>query len=133
MSIRAFYIGTALLITLGAGWLALNLHGTLTASTCMLKNTTGIPCPGCGTTRGIMQLLSGHIVAAWYSNPFSIAAFITMCIIPFWMAHDGLKKKQTMYKAFLNAEAMMKRKPIAILFFGIILSNWIWNIIKANG
>lgn len=133
MSIRAFYIGIALLITLGTGWLALNLHGTLTASMCMFKNTTGIPCPGCGTTRGIMQLLSGHIAAAWYSNPFSIAAFIMMCILPFWMAHDVLRKKQSMYQAFRGAETMIKRKSIAILFFGTIIGNWIWNIIKANG
>jgi len=37
--------------------------------TCPFRTLTGWNCPGCGTTRGLHQLLHGHVVAAFELNP----------------------------------------------------------------
>ena len=39
---------------------------------CPFRTLTGFDCPGCGTTRGLHQLLHGHVVAAFELNPLMI-------------------------------------------------------------
>lgn len=37
---------------------------------CIFRSTTGLWCPGCGLTRGVHQLLTGHPLAALGENVF---------------------------------------------------------------
>ena len=39
---------------------------------CMFYTLTGLYCPGCGTLRGLHQLLHGNLIAAFGYNPFSM-------------------------------------------------------------
>jgi hypothetical protein len=39
---------------------------------CPFRTLTGLNCPGCGTTRGLHQLLHGHFVAAFELNPLMV-------------------------------------------------------------
>ncbi len=41
---------------------------------CPFRALTGFTCPGCGTTRGLHQLLHGNLTAAFQLNPFLILA-----------------------------------------------------------
>lgn len=36
---------------------------------CQVKHLTGLPCPTCGFTRGMLSLLHGHPIEAWLYNP----------------------------------------------------------------
>lgn len=47
------------------------------AQLCLFKRLTGVACPTCGFTRGVISLLHGHIVQAWLYNPllYLILAF----------------------------------------------------------
>jgi len=49
---------------------------------CLLHQTTGLLCPGCGTQRALHQLTHGNFAAAWGLNPF------VMILLPagFWLA-----------------------------------------------
>ena len=38
----------------------------------MFYTLTGLYCPGCGTLRGLHQLLHGNLIAAFGYNPFSM-------------------------------------------------------------
>lgn len=49
---------------------------------CFLHQTTGLLCPGCGTTRALHQLTHGNIAAAWAFNPFAVALLPVMA----WLA-----------------------------------------------
>ncbi|NUQ60057.1 MAG: DUF2752 domain-containing protein [Anaerolineales bacterium] len=53
----------AVLAGLGVVHIGLNLAG-LSFWSCPILSATGVPCPGCGLTRAVMQLLHGD-VAAW--------------------------------------------------------------------
>ncbi len=133
MTTRRFYIGFSVLLAAGFTWLALNIHGQYTASLCMFKNTTGIPCPACGTTRGIMQLFHGEIWNAILANPLSIPAAIALAILPGWLLYDLLRKKESLYQTFRNTESIIKQKRFAIALVLMVVCNWIWNLIKLNG
>jgi Protein of unknown function (DUF2752) len=39
---------------------------------CPFHTLTGLNCPGCGTTRGLHQLLHGHFIAAFELNPLML-------------------------------------------------------------
>ncbi|VGO11702.1 hypothetical protein PDESU_00248 [Pontiella desulfatans] len=39
---------------------------------CLLLQTTGLHCPGCGSLRSIHFLLQGNLAAAWAMNPLTI-------------------------------------------------------------
>lgn len=45
-------------------------------SVCLLRNATGLPCPGCGMTRAFAHLAKGEWSAAWRDHPlvFPLAA-----------------------------------------------------------
>ena len=43
-------------------------HG-LTVGLCTLKRLTGLPCPTCGSGRGVLAALGGRIGDAWLCNP----------------------------------------------------------------
>lgn len=49
---------------------------------CLVKNITGIPCPGCGLTRSYLALLNGHLILAFFYHPlFFTIPFILLIIL----------------------------------------------------
>lgn len=43
---------------------------------CWFKSLTGIPCPGCGSTRALLELAHGHIWNSIKLNPIVLYGFI---------------------------------------------------------
>lgn len=41
---------------------------------CLFHRLTGLYCPGCGTGRGIHELLHGNVLGAWRMNPLAVLA-----------------------------------------------------------
>ena len=46
---------------------------------CMFHDLTGLNCPGCGTLRGLHQLLHGHLITALHYNALTIIALPFLC------------------------------------------------------
>lgn len=51
---------------------------------CLFHNLTGLPCPGCGMTRGFVAMGHGRIAEAWTANPFSPFVFVAACVYVVW-------------------------------------------------
>jgi hypothetical protein len=45
-------------------------------SSCAFKGITGIPCPTCGSTRAVLHLTHGEIIAALVFNPLTSSCFL---------------------------------------------------------
>jgi hypothetical protein len=83
-SIPAWAVGIVLAwlgLAAVAQWIAPRMNFALPM--CLFKRITGLPCPTCGTTRGMMHLLHGDVVGAWLYNPLvftvlSIAAAVIL-------------------------------------------------------
>lgn len=43
---------------------------------CLFKRLTGFPCPACGFGRGLLCVLRGDIVEAWWYNPLLFSALV---------------------------------------------------------
>ena len=50
-------------------------------SLCIFKNLTGVPCPGCGTTRGFCSIMQGNFKQAYEYNKFIFITFPLAVII----------------------------------------------------
>jgi len=60
---------------------------------CLFHALTGIPCPGCGTTRAVLALAHADVGAALAWNPLATTAIVlggAACVLaPMWIALRG--------------------------------------------
>jgi hypothetical protein len=85
---------------------------------CPFRALTGFSCPGCGTTRGLHQLLHGNLIAAFQLNPFMILA------LPF-LLYALLNYTNTVLRGKPIRRNTLPAKYIWALF-GFVLFFWIF-------
>lgn len=60
---------------------------------CLWHRWTGLPCPGCGTTRAVLGLLRGQLGQAFGSNPLAATGVVVFVVVglvaPVWLAAGG--------------------------------------------
>jgi len=132
---KKLYILLAFALVVGYAWLAYNIFvvnakGNDALSVCIIKSTTGIPCPSCGTTRSTLELFKGHLLKALYYNPLGLLIASILLVAPFWLLYDVLLGKSTFYAFYGNAERVINRRAVAYTLIALMLANWIWNIYK---
>lgn len=80
---EAVWFGVSLgAAAIAATWLALDLPRPL----CPLHAATGIPCPGCGTTRALHAMLAGGWRDAFFLNPLACATLSAVAIFDAYAA-----------------------------------------------
>src|SRR4051794_34741822 len=52
------------------------------ATVCLLRATTGVPCPLCGGTTAFVRLGRGRLLGALAANPFVLLAALAVVIAP---------------------------------------------------
>jgi hypothetical protein len=97
---------------------------------CMIRQTIGVPCPSCGTTRSVLSLISGDILQALRLNPFGFVVLTIMVVAPVWILTDLLRRKDTLFGFYQKAEARLRIPGVAIPLVTLVVINWIWNIYK---
>ena len=135
MKKNKLYLFIILACFVGYGWLFFLVqihHQTqdFDLTVCLLKRTTSIPCPSCGTSRAVMEISKGNVISSVFINPFGILVALIMLLSPFWIGYDFLLKKDTFYQFYQNVEAFLRKRKIAIACIVLVLINWIWNINK---
>ena len=85
---------------------------------CPFRLLTGLPCPGCGSTRALHQLLHGHFATAFMLNPllliaipFLIWAFLRYSLI---VMRGGVPRKNALSAPY-----------IYVIFF-VVVGFWIF-------
>ncbi len=97
---------------------------------CVIKNTTSLPCPACGSTRSLLSIVKGDFFNAIAINPLGLVLAVVLLILPFWLLYDVSKKKETLLLFYIKAEKKLKKKQLAIPLILLIIVNWVWNIYK---
>jgi hypothetical protein len=97
---------------------------------CIIKHTTNIPCPSCGSTRSVITLLQGNFIEAFLINPLGLIVAAIMIFAPLWIIADITVGKSTLFNFYKKTEVFLKQPKysIPLIFFTVI--NWIWNITK---
>ncbi|HVQ38797.1 MAG TPA: DUF2752 domain-containing protein [Pyrinomonadaceae bacterium] len=84
---------------------------------CPFFALTGFACPGCGSTRGLHQLLHGNVVAAFKFNP------LMMVMLPF-LLYALVRYTNAVLRGQRLKGNQLDAKYIWLLFF-VVLSFWI--------
>jgi len=115
-------------------WLFLNTSTasfqTNDTSICIMKHTTGIPCPSCGSTRSVQAILQGNFSQALHWNPLGFLLILGLFTLPAWIFYDILTGNTSLFRFYTKVETGFKQKKIAIPAIALILINWYWNIHK---
>lgn len=133
MARNRLYLLLTLVITAGYVWVIWSYSYSTCNSDftpCIFKNTTGIACPSCGTTRAMLLLSQGQLTESLRLNPLGTIMGSLMVILPVWLLYDVVTKKDTLYKSYRNFENTIRLRRVAIVLILLILTNWIWNIQK---
>ena len=92
---------------------------------CLLRTTTGVPCPTCGATRGTLALFEGRIADALLCNPMvtvAVVAFVAGGVVaPMWAWRRG------------TAPAVPSPLPVRwrLGLVVAVAANWTWVIIHS--
>ncbi len=97
---------------------------------CPIKKISGYPCPSCGSTRSVMNLLEADFLGAINANPFGIIIFLTLLIGPIWLFYDFISKKDSLWLCYQKIEAFIRKRKVAIFIVILVIANWLWNINK---
>lgn len=97
---------------------------------CLIKLTTNVPCPSCGSTRSVISLIKGQFDLALKINPLGYIIALTMLLAPVWIIIDVVLKKQSLFAFYQKCEVHLKRPQLAIPLVLLVIINWIWNITK---
>lgn len=115
-------------------WLYFSLNTTETKNksfeVCLIKHTTNIPCPSCGSTRAIISLTKGNFLEALIINPLGYIVVVIMFSAPIWIAIDIITKRKTLFEFYQKIETYLKKPRYAIPLLLLVIINWIWNITK---
>src|SRR5688500_6337044 len=95
--------------TAGYLWLVVNRHSGFDNAEhipfgCLIKQSTGLACPSCGSTHSVLSLLQGDIRGALWWNPLGLVSALIMFLLPFWILYDTLRRKETLFRFYQAAE-----------------------------
>lgn len=120
---------------LGYSWLFFfkffaNSSSKIGLTACLFKRITNIPCPSCGTTRAVQEIVQGNIISSLWINPFGLIVASIMFCAPLWIIYDYLAKKETFHTFYLKIESIIRTRKVAFFLILLVLLNWVWNINK---
>ncbi len=128
-----FYVYTILICFVGYSYLFYSYRNTSKSnfSFCFYKNIISLPCPACGTTRGIFATFSGNLYQAFFTyNPLGILQAIFLSILPIMLLVDLLFTKNYTLKSYNFLILQLQKKKIWIPIVLLLILNWIWNYYK---
>lgn len=91
---------------------------------CLFKYLTHIPCPTCGSTRGVLHLLHGRLFTAWLYNPLVFSAGLL------YLGSIGMRM---LFARAVRITLSQRERRIAWLIAAVLLlANWIYVIIRVG-
>ncbi|MHC4315521.1 MAG: DUF2752 domain-containing protein [Planctomycetota bacterium] len=101
-----------------AMWLSSYLDRAVTL--CLIKRVTGLPCPTCGFTRGVLSLLSGRPGQGWLYNP------LLFSVLGLFVAATGIR---VFFAHAVTIRLSRRERAIAWLLAGVLfVANWAYVI-----
>jgi hypothetical protein len=89
---------------------------------CLIKETIGIPCPGCGIIRSIFELANFNLAGSFHYNP--VGLIIVLSII------SQTISRLLLITGFLSQNFINRQtKIVNYLIVTLLMTNWIINLI----
>jgi hypothetical protein len=124
-----------LICAIAWAWIVYNFKSANTIkqanfTVCLFKLATNYPCPSCGTTRSAIYFLHGNFLKALLLNPLGILGVFLLFFLPAVISIDYFFSKNILLKLQTKFDAMLSKRVIVLILIGLLILNWIWNILK---
>ncbi len=127
-----FYGVLVLMLAASYAWIGYNgivrAQGADGVSICIVRNVTGVPCPGCGTTRSVVHVLHGEILDAVTTNPLGLLAAGALTLLPLWIGADLVRGRASLMHAYAVLNQQLARRAVLVVVVVLVLCLWTWNI-----
>ncbi len=98
---------------------------------CLFRLVTGIPCPSCGITHSMMDIVQLRFSDAIYDNILGFPATIMLAIVPLLIITDIAFRKQYFIICYRRMESVLQRNSLlAGLLVILVALNWAYLIIQ---
>ena len=87
---------------------------------CSFRALSGLPCPSCGSTRGVLRILGGDILGGVLMNPLMMIALVVIGVGFALRLCLGLRIRWNLGRG--------DRWVLGALAVGAVAANWIWII-----
>lgn len=92
---------------------------------CPIHSFWGVPCPGCGITRGLFALMQGDWAGAVKSNWLSIAVALLWIATAVVALGDVITRQSFLQQCYELADRRLRRhKQLVIVAVVVALSPW---------
>lgn len=115
LSVIVLQLAAIVVLTVSALW-----PGNAPFSICLFQTLTNLPCFSCGTTRALVSLAQGDILASLSHNPLGIALAFGFPVVALWAFRDLAVKDASLYRLWKTHYG-----AILIVTFGLLAVNWI--------
>ncbi|WP_367279911.1 DUF2752 domain-containing protein [Bacteroides sp.] len=95
---------------------------------CLSKLFFHLPCPGCGTTRGIFMFLHGQPLDAFCMNPNSFLVLLALLVMTVLLLTDAFTRGNRLYRLYINVDKLLHNKFLLFPFLFFELLIWGRNI-----
>jgi hypothetical protein len=104
----------------------LRLFGVRLPPVCTFRRTTGLPCPGCGLTRSLTEIIHGHIASGFEYHPLGLLTLIYLTLQAayrsLWLTWPRLRSRLQSWGAYLNS---------AFIYLAVLYGlNWFHRILE---
>ncbi len=110
------------LVLAGVGYLPV---GWLPA--CRFHRVTGWPCPTCGASRSLSELVRGDVAAAWGLQPLLL---LGAALALAYVVYAGIVVIMRLPRLRLTAVTSKDRRWILAVLAALVLSNWAFLIVR---
>lgn len=95
---------------------------------CLSKLFFHLPCPACGTTRGIIMLFRGQPLDAFRMNPNSFLVLLVLLVMTALLLADAFSRGNRLYRLYMYIEKLLHNKYFLtpLLLFELLI--WVRNI-----
>ncbi len=115
---RTVLLCSAAAVVVGALVLALAAHGALPLR-CTWHAATGLPCPGCGTTRSLLCIARGEWLEAFAMNPGAVVGICALIALNVYAA-------AVVFLRFEPWRPASARNGWRWMFAAALAANWVY-------
>jgi len=108
-------------LALGSAAVWLDLHTAGQMHLCTFKHISGIPCPACGFSRGMLSLSKGNLLECWSYNPLLFSLMGVFFILTILRIFFGKKLKIKLEHG--------ERTLAWIAAVALLIANWVYIIL----
>ena len=96
---------------------------------CVFRALTGLPCPSCGSTRAVLALADGRLLAALAHNPLAILVLGGAAIYLGYALGAILRLVPRVRTGWLTPPMPV---PLRVGLPALLMANWIWLLVQGR-